>query len=246
MILLRDYNNIRNYYGCEKLRKKIYDTKRYLENWARYESGKFSYYHKEDLSLFDIDIEKVKNLISIGQYDDNRENLYKEFLKKTTYVDENVFSFYDYFRRDMIKNLSEDIRFKLIKYHLKEKKRKTYFSDMLGANLLTEKIIKDLKFTDIQLKDLLFPEFKNLLRKKINIEDITKLKKFKKIRGIFSDTLIVTIATQFVKEAEKKTISATGIEVVLSMFFHYLGISIEDYPEVELLLTLSLDREIDI
>lgn len=245
LFLLNSYNNIRAYSGYEKDAYAAQSTKHYIESYEKYDRGD-RYYYKSDLTgLIDIDTDKIKTLHILGNYGVEREKAKKEFLSKTTYVDEEIFSLYDHFF-DEAMNISEENRFKIIHYHLKKKKRKQHFSAFLARGYLTDKIVKDLKLTDIQLKDLLFPEFKNLLRRKIDITDLTRLKRFRKIKGAFSDTLIMTIVTQFVKEAEKKNISAAGIEVVLSMFFHYLGLKMEDYPEAELLLTLSLDREMDI
>lgn len=168
-----------------------------------------------------------------------------QFIKKIEYVDESVLSLYNSLPQ-FLEIYSKDVISEILKYHLKKKHSKTAFSNLLCRGILTDETIKELKLTDKQLTELVFTEFKQLTKRSIRVADITRLKRFRKIKSAFTESVILTITTKFIKESEAEKVSNATMEVILTMFFHYLDMDFSDYPDSQLLLAISIDGDIEV
>lgn len=172
----------------------------------------------------------------------------REFIKKITYCDEKVYSFFEYenWFVNYFDSFNDDIKVQILTYHLKKKPSKSAFHYLLKAGILNDEILAKIKLTDKQLTNLVFSEFTNLRKKRISIGDITDLKRLRMIKGSFTEGSIIEIANKFVKDSEAEKVSAGTIEVILTMFFHYLDLDFNDYPGAKLLIELGVDGEVDV
>lgn len=167
--------------------------------------------------------------------------------EKFNYIDEAKCSFLDEYGIRYIDFLKPELKKKVLEYHLKKKKKKTVFNGLLTQGILTSEVLKELNLTDNVLGDMLLSSMRELINKNIRLENLTKLKKFKKISEALTDSVLLTLVEKLIKEAEKEKIKPSQIEVALVMFFHYLGKNIqEDLPEAALLLAVALDEEVDV
>ena len=172
----------------------------------------------------------------------------KELIKeKINFIDESKIPFYDMAPYIHTLSLKDDLLVKILEYHLKKKKKKTVFYSFIENGLLTDSIMEKVKVSDAALADMVLGYLKQNLTRKIRIEDIQKIKKLKKISKTLTNEILLVIVEKFIKESQKEKMSCAQIEVILVMFFHYLGKNIqEDIPEAALLLAIQLDEEVDV
>lgn len=244
-----------SYNDRNSIEMKIYDTIRYVRSniYTRTTpKGNFSHIIKDfELDDFPILVNFIDSCYAYSSYksspNNNLELLYN-FIEKISYIDEDLYSLYHYFyyKEECLKHFSKEIKKQILTYHLKKKHTKTVFSYLLHQGLLNEEELKEIKLTDKQFTELVFTEFKSLTKKSIKVADITSLKKLRNIKGCFTEGVILEIVQKFIKEANNNKSSPDTIEVILSMFFHYLGLNFNDYPDAKLLLTLSIDKEIEV
>lgn len=224
----------------------------YFNYYVRGSLSRYTYHHEKE-NPFErlIDMDDLPNYTNLMKdyWENVRDVVFtREFIKKITYCDEKIFSFFENenWFVNYFDSFNDDIKIQILTYHLKKKQSKSAFHYLLKAGILNDELLAKIKLTDKQFTNLVFSEFTNLRKKRISIGDITELKRLRMIKDSFTEGSIIEIANKFVKDSEAEKVSAGTIEVILTMFFHYLDLDFNDYPGAKLLIELGIEGEVDI